>query len=248
MQAEQANAWARLARARFAASVPAMEHLRAPRHLLFDLDGTLVDSVADLTASANATRSSYGLVPLSEAVIASYVGDGAGWLIRRSFSDAPATLDRDEALQRFRAHYLEHCLERTQPYPGVLDTLARLDGLPLAIVSNKPQAMCEKIAAGLGLDRWIGVVVGARSDQPVKPDPALLRIALTGLGRSEAPAADVWMIGDSANDVRSGQALGATTIAVSYGLSDVRRLADPQPDAILDRFDALARLVLDAGR
>jgi phosphoglycolate phosphatase len=223
-----------------------MKRLARPRHLLFDLDGTLVDSVADLTASANATRASYGLVPLTETVIASHVGDGAGMLILRSFADAPSTLDRDEALGRFRDHYFEHCLERTQPYPGVLDTLERLHPRPMAIVSNKPQSMCEKIARGLGLDRWVAVVVGARPELAVKPDAAMLRVALAELGRTAPAGADVWMVGDSANDVRSGQALGVTTIAVSYGLADVRALADPPPDAVVDRFSALRTLVDDA--
>lgn len=227
-----------------------MKHLHAPRHLLFDLDGTLVDSVADLTASANATRSFFDLAPLTESVIASYVGDGATVLIRRTFADAPDALDRDEALQRFREHYVDHCLERTQTYPGVLDTLARLHPLPMAIVSNKPQNMCEKIAHGLGLDRWIGVVVGARHGLAVKPDPAMLRAALAELGRpapkNAAGAPDVWMVGDSTNDVRSGQALGTTTIAVSYGLGDVRALADPAPDAVIDHFADLIDLVARA--
>lgn len=229
-----------------------MKHLVAPRHLLFDLDGTLVDSVADLTASANATRSYFDLAPLTESVIASYVGDGATLLIRRSFADAPEALDRDEALQRFREHYLDHCLERTQPYPGVVDALADLHPLPMAIVSNKPQIMCEKIVRGLGLDRWITVVVGARKHLPVKPDPALLRVALAESGRPAASGAagapDVWMVGDSVNDVRSGQALGVTTIAVSYGLGDVRVIADPAPDAVIDRFPDLLGLVASASR
>jgi phosphoglycolate phosphatase len=220
-----------------------MVRLPAPHCLLFDLDGTLVDSVADLTAAANATRATYGLGPLDEAIIAGFVGDGAPMLIQRSFADATETLDRDEALQRFRAHYLEHCLVRTLPYPGVVQTLERLRDLPMAIVSNKPQPMCDKIAAGLGLDRWIGVVVGARPRIAVKPDPALLRIALDTLAVNVPSPGAIWMIGDSPNDVCSGAAIGATTVAVTYGLTDVRAMSDPRPTWIIGEFPALVPLV-----
>lgn len=228
----------------FAASLPRMSPLPGPDCLLFDLDGTLVDSVTDISRSANHVRRSLGMGPLAESELAGYVGDGATMLMRRALAgrhdepELPAGVDLREQIRKFRAHYHEHCLEHTRPYPGVIETLRALAPLPMAIVSNKPEAMCEKIAAGLGMTAWLGAVVGAQPDVPVKPDPALLGVALERLG--VAPGPGVWMVGDSPNDILAARALGLGAIAVSWGLSDPATLAGYAPDRMLTRFDELA--------
>ena len=211
------------------------------RCLLFDLDGTLVDSVADLAAAANAVRASMGFEALPDDVVASHVGDGARKLVERAFSDVPS-LDVDATLKHFRAVYLDHCTDRTVAYPGVVEMLGALHDVPTAIVSNKPQEMCDRIATALGLDPLIDVVVGARRGVPVKPDPALLEIALDALGVRDRDAS-VWMVGDSANDVRSGRALAATTVGVTYGIGDVEILREAGPTHVIDTIDALVALV-----
>ena len=136
--------------------------------VIFDLDGTLVDSVADISASANYVRQAAGLPALPVEELARYVGDGAARLMQRAMAgryDAPRRLegiDLDRVLAEFRAHYHEHCLVQTKPYPGVVETLAALRPLPMAIVSNKPEPMCVTIARGLGLSDSLMAVVGAR--------------------------------------------------------------------------------------
>lgn len=207
--------------------------------ILFDLDGTLVDSVADLAAAANVVRGEFGLDTLDEQVVASHVGDGARKLVERAFADLD-DLDVMAVLKRFRAIYLEHCTERTTVYPGVLETLARLAPRPMAIVSNKPQTMCEKIAEYYGLDRYLSAVVGQRPKVPVKPAPDLLRIALEDLGSPDGP---VWMVGDSHNDVLSGRAIGAGTVGVTWGIGDLERLRAARPDHVVDSAGELVRIV-----
>ena len=207
--------------------------------LLFDLDGTLVDSVADLAAAANAIRAADGYDLLPDSVVASHVGDGARTLVERAFGDV-VDLDVTATLKRFRAHYLEHCTERTTVYPGVMDALAALAPRPMAMVSNKPQEMCERISQFYGLDRHLGAVVGQRPRVPVKPDPALLHLALEELGVEDG---GVWMVGDSHNDVLSGRAIGATTVAVTWGIGDRERMLDAGPDHVIDDARELVALV-----
>ena len=160
--------------------------------------------------------------------------------------DAPERIDGVdfcEQLGKFRAHYHYHCLERTRPYPRVLEGLVALAPRPMAIVSNKPEPMCVTIVEGLGMQRWLRTVVGARPDVPVKPDPALLRIALDCLGIDE-PDPAVWMVGDSPNDVRAARALGLTAVAVDWGLTPLERLEAVEPDAVVSSFDELVELAV----
>jgi len=225
-----------------------MDTLPAPKCILFDLDGTLVDSVADISASANFVRESLGMESLPESELASYVGDGAVWLMRRALAgrhDAPASfeeLDFDAEIAKFRAHYHEHCLERTTVYPQVAETLEALAPLPMAVVSNKPEAMCVTIADGLGLKRFLGTVVGARSSVPVKPDPALLEIALAEMGIG-GRGPEVWMVGDSGNDVLAGRAIGATTVSVAWGLTERGRLEGFAADRMIEGMGEMVGLV-----
>ena len=225
-----------------------MSQLTSPRCILFDLDGTLVDSVADISASANFVRESLGMEPLPESELTRFVGDGALRLMQRALAgrrDAPPEIDGmdvREALRAFRAHYHEHCLDRTKPYPGVVATLGELAPLPMAIVSNKPEPMCVTIAEGLGLSEFLGAVVGARPSVPVKPDPSLLLAALSELGIADG-AENVWMVGDSGNDVLAAREIGATAVAVDWGLTEPSALLELKPDLMLSEFAELASRV-----
>jgi phosphoglycolate phosphatase len=226
--------------------------LPSPAALLFDLDGTLVDSVADLAASANHLRAHYGLAPLSHDVVRSSIGDGARKLVLRTLAggreaDEAAVDPRqvDEGLRIFRAHYAQHLLDRTLPYPGVRETLrlvsaSEAGGPRMAVVSNKPQEMCEAILRGLRLDGHFVCIVGARSGVPVKPAPDLVRLALDGVA---VEAARAWVVGDSPNDVGAGKAAGCATVALTGGLSTRAALQGIDPDALLDTFDELLPLL-----
>lgn len=218
--------------------------LPSPRAVVFDLDGTLVDSVIDLANAANRTREAFGLAPLPLEVVRGYIGDGARRLVRRSLDGVEGD-ELERALEMFRADYHSRCLENTLAYDGVADGLAALvqHGFPLAVCTNKPQAMAETVVDGLGLSRWLPVVVGARRGVELKPGPALLQLACEGLG---VPAAEVWMVGDSPNDVGAAQAVGAVAVGVSWGLVPVEALRASGPDVVVDSFGGLVELVRGA--
>lgn len=216
--------------------------LTAPSAIAFDLDGTLVDSVADLAASVNHVRRDHGLDALALETIRGYVGDGARMLVRRSLAELGPRLEPsfEEAFAVFLSHYGEHCLDRTRPYPGVPETLRALTPLPLAVVSNKPQPFTDRVVKGLGLDRFLRVVVGARSGVPVKPAPDLLRAAFEAMDVDPRLG---WMVGDSLNDIRVARAAGCGVVAVGYGLVAPAILAAECPDALIPRFALLLDLV-----
>ena len=213
--------------------MPAMM-LARPSSILFDLDGTLVNSVTDLTRSCNAMRRQMGMGerPLDE--LASFIGDGARMLVLRALDHREDLVD--EGLRRFRSHYAEHLLDNTVAYPGVEATLAELHGVPMAVVTNKPHPMATAILDGLGLSRHFGAIVGARSGVPVKPATDLLKLALSQLGVDDGV---VWMVGDSRNDILSGRALGAVTVAVTYGIGSLESIQEAGPDVSIGSFDGL---------
>ncbi len=179
--------------------------------LLFDLDGTLVDSVDDLTTSINLLRSEHRLPPLTRPTVASYVGDGAGLLVRRAL---PADFYREEHLARFLAIYAEHLVEATRPFPGIVPFLDKCRGRALAVVTNKPIAPTLELLDRLDLRRFFPVVVGGDSAPTKKPDPGPVRLALSRLGRDPAGAV---MIGDHVNDLLAGRAAGTRTCFCAWG-------------------------------
>jgi phosphoglycolate phosphatase len=194
------------------------------RAALFDLDGTLIDSRADLCTAGNAARAAVGLAPISMVELGGHVGDGASKLVERLTpgADAPG---RAAAMAAFRTTYAACCCDRTTAYAGVPELLDRLaaHGWRLAVVTNKPADFSLRILAHLGLDRHLGAVIGG--DGPRKPDPAPLHLALDRLG---AAAAQAWMIGDHHTDLRAGRAAGCRTLLCRWGFGHA---ADQQPDA-----------------
>ena len=188
--------------------------MQTPSTFLFDLDGTLVDSVADLATAVNLLRFEMALPPLSLEAIRSYVGDGATALVTRSLPPGAFTPAR---LQRFLEHYGAHLLDTTRPYPGILDFLAAQRRRPLAVVTNKPLALTNQLLQGLGLDTYFPVVVGGDSCAEKKPSPLPVQLALEGLG---AAAADAVLIGDHHTDLRAARAAGVRTCFCAWGLGE----------------------------
>ena len=232
--------------------------------LVWDLDGTLIDSGPDLVASVNAALTAMGRAPLPEAVVARYVGDGAARLMQRALGldvpldsspDSPlaprleAAADEAEAqaargLDLFLAHYAEHKLDHTVLYPGVsagLEALAAA-GYQMAVLTNKPVRPSREIVDGLGLGGRFCAVYGGDSFQCKKPDPVGLHTLLAERGVEAARAA---MIGDSAVDVRTGRAAGVWTWGVSYGFAPAAMRA-AAPDWIASDFTELCRHLLQA--
>jgi phosphoglycolate phosphatase len=206
--------------------------------ILFDLDGTLVDSVPDLAAAANALLAELGRPLLSLAQVTGMVGDGAAKLVERALAASGAgDTPLREALDRFLALYEADPTRLTRPYDGVptvLDELAAA-GWRLGVCTNKPERATRAVLAGLGLDRFFQVVLGGDSGPPRKPDLRPLRMALDRLGSAAGSAA---MVGDHRNDVEAARAAGMPVVFARYGYGTAT-LGGMTPDAFIDRFAEL---------
>ena len=207
--------------------------------LIFDLDGTLVDSQKDLSASVNHVRLSFGLPQLSEPAIAGYIGDGAQMLIRRALGPEAAEADVQSGLQLFLSYYREHMLDQSALYPGVADVLGRLQDFQLAVLTNKPIRFSRIMLEGLGILRCFAAVYGGNSFERKKPDPVgIFQI----LADTSGHPGQAWMIGDSAVDVLTGRNAGVKTCGVSWGYAKESFERTP-PDVLIDRIEELEALV-----
>lgn len=214
--------------------------------LIFDLDGTLIDSQLDLANSVNAARAQMGFGPLSLDTIQSYVGNGAPVLIRRAMgADASDELVA-ETLERFLVHYRAHMLDNTRLYPGVRETLDELHAaaIPMAVLTNKPVINSVGIIQGLGLSGHFLRVYGGNSFEQKKPDPVGIH---TLMRETRASAAGTMMIGDSAVDIRTARNAGVAACGVTYGFHPESLKSDP-PDWVLDDMRQLLPIVKEKRR
>lgn len=184
------------------------------KYLLFDLDGTLVDSVADLTTSLNLLADELGHPQLTVAFVRTIIGDGATKLIKRAYG---AENYQREQLFRFLAIYAEHLLDQTDCYPGIKELLSRHPADRMALVTNKPHALTVQLLQGLGLAEHFRVVIGGDSYAEKKPHPLPVQKALEALG---AEADQAIMIGDHHTDLYAGRGAGTATCYCAYGLGD----------------------------
>lgn len=214
--------------------------------LVFDLDGTLIDSTQDLAQSVNATRADAGLPPLPTAAIASYVGDGAEMLIRRALGTAASDDDVSRGLAYFLWYYREHMLDHTTLYKGVAEALAawQAAGLAMAVLTNKPERFSRDLIAGLGLGECFARVYGGNSFQTKKPEPYGLCRIMRELRRSPERTL---MIGDSSVDVLTARNAGTDCAGVSYGLRP-EDFAQHPPDILVDDMRELAAMLVGSGR
>jgi phosphoglycolate phosphatase len=206
--------------------------------ILFDLDGTLVDSVPDLAAAVNAVLAELGRPALGLAQVTGMVGDGTSALVERALAASGATATPlPAALDRFLALYEAHPTRLTRPYagvPAVLDQLVAA-GWRLGVCTNKPERATRAVLAGLDLERFFAVVLGGDSGPTRKPDPGPLRAAL---GRLDCAPGNAAMIGDHRNDVVAAQAAGMPVVFARYGYG-AATLAGLTADAAIDRFAEL---------
>jgi 2-phosphoglycolate phosphatase, prokaryotic len=207
--------------------------------LVFDLDGTLIDSKRDLVQSVNATLRQTGRAELPEDLVASYVGSGAPVLIRRALGGNPMPEELQIALQFFLAHYEEHKLDFTQAYPGVRNTLEQLRQVPMAVLTNKPVNISVRILEGLGLAEFFRSIYGGNSFATKKPDPLG---ANTILGELGIPGTDAVMVGDSEVDVQTARNAGMISAIVNFGFGTHDRKAYPA-DIYLNRMEELVPLI-----
>lgn len=206
------------------------------RALIFDLDGTLIDSGVDLALSVNATLKEKGRAPLPHDQIFSYVGQGAPRLIERALGPGATREECEQALGFFLSYYREHMLDNTVTYPGVREGLAALEGMPMAVLTNKPVRFSRKILEGLGLASYFRYVYGGNSFESKKPNPAGMEILLRDFGASPKQA---MLVGDSEVDVQTARNAGTWCCCVTYGLGSTQ-LANNPPDLLVKSLTELA--------
>lgn len=205
------------------------------RALVFDLDGTLIDSKLDLALSIDATLKHMGCATLSHETIYGYVGSGAATLVRRALGDSITDAQADEGLAYFLSYYRAHMLDNTVPYPGVIETLERLETHSMAVLTNKPVKFSKALLEGLGLARYFRYVYGGNSFQTKKPDPEGMNVLLRDL--AVAPQ-EAMIVGDSDVDVQTARNAGTWACGVSYGLG-LEGLREHPPDLMLDSLEDL---------
>lgn len=191
--------------------------------IIFDLDGTLTDSLADLTDAVNQMLPRFGRTPLAPLEVRRLVGEGARRLVEKALPGA-APAEIEEGLAIFLAYNEEHIADRTVLYPGVRETLPLLvrEDRFLAVVSNKNEALCRKLLVTLGIGHHFAAVLGADSLPERKPSPLPLLHLMASFGA--APAETV-IVGDSRNDLLAGQGAGITVVGCQYGYGEEAELA-----------------------
>jgi phosphoglycolate phosphatase len=221
------------------------EHIKL---LIFDLDGTLVDSRLDLSNSVNAMLTHFGRKEEPCDLIATYIGDGAPMLIRRALGDPDDEHFIADALNYFMAHYREHLLDNTYLYPRTVEALERMKSGPdgqlrkMAVLSNKPVRPTQRIVEGLALSKHFFQVYGGNSFHTKKPDPLG---AITLMREAGVDPEQTVMIGDSANDVLTARAAGMWSVGLTYGLAP-HQLEKAPPDVLADSPEEMAEAVAES--
>lgn len=214
---------------------------RPCRLFLFDLDGTLIDSLADITTALNLTLARMNLRPLAQSRVMDFVGSGLQKLIERALGETTGLTPEDDMVRRgvawFGEEYGNHLLDRTRLFPGVREGLDRLSWARLAVVSNKPENFSRRILEGLGLGDRFYLILGGDSTPARKPDPGALRIAMEGCGASPS---ETVMVGDSAVDIEAGKAAGVMTCGVLGGFRPRKELEAAGCDIIVQSLIELA--------
>lgn len=196
--------------------------------ILFDLDGTLIDSTADIAGAVNHARKEMNMTPLPLETVRTCIGDGVHILMERALETRDSAVI-DRAIALWRPHYLAHCLEHTRLYPGVMNMLNALasGGMNLGVVSNKPAAPSETILNGLGVRKLFAAVVGGDSTPKRKPDPEPLRFALEQM---KITSKRVLVVGDSLNDIEAARRAGLISCGVLWGIGYEETVRAARPD------------------
>jgi phosphoglycolate phosphatase len=203
----------------------------AVRALIFDLDGTLIDSKLDLALSINATLENIGRPPLPYEAIFGMVGNGASVLVQRALGLKDVTdAEVETGLAYFLSYYRSHMLDNTVAYPGVREGLALLENYPMAVLTNKPVNFSRAILDGLGLSRYFRFVYGGNSFEKKKPHPMGVETLLRELGSQPQKA---MIVGDSEIDIQTARNSGIWACGVTYGLG-TESLKKFPPDLMLD--------------
>lgn len=210
--------------------------------VIFDLDGTLLDTIADLAAAANHALQKAGFPVYDTETIRTFVGNGISKLLERALPEGARTAENVERLRTdFVPYYDAHNAEQSKPYPGVAALLLRLQerGMMLAVASNKYQAATEKLVAHYFPAIRFVKVMGQREGVPVKPDPTIVFDIMEAAGVGKE---DVLYVGDSGVDMQTAHNAGVDAVAVSWGFRPRTELEAFRPLAIIDRAEELVDL------
>jgi phosphoglycolate phosphatase len=208
--------------------------------IVFDLDGTLADSLPDLAQAANYVCRSLGLPEHPAEAVKGMIGGGERKFVARFLGPGHEGL-LEEGLELYLDYYSRHCGDLTRIYPEVKETLARLAGKKLAVLSNKMQSLTEKVVQTLGILPFFTAVRGGGRDLPLKPSPEPLLALIREL---QGEPGRTLMVGDKTADVLAGQGAGALTLGVTYGYGDPSTLEAAAPDFLVDNFAAIAGIVM----
>ena len=214
--------------------------------MLFDLDGTLIDSKSDLANSINLMLADLNRPPLDEATVGGFVGDGVRVLVHRCLTatdpnrQPPEESLHTKAIALMHSHYAQEMLKTTRLYPQVAETLAAFGNKRKAIVTSKEVRFTKIILDHFDIARYFDAIVGGDTTPARKPDPRPVLEALRLLGGS---AADAVMVGDSENDINAGRRASARTCGVTFGFRTAEQLRLSEPDVMIDRFDQLKEFV-----
>ncbi len=205
--------------------------------IICDLDGTIVDSRADLTNTVNSVRAEYALHPLNIDTVTEYIGNGSRVLMERALKETG--VDIDTAFKKMQKAYSENIIGETIIYPTVEEGIKLLisKGYKLAIATNKPQLPAEQLIEGLGLSEYFAIIMGGSDDYPLKPDPAMLNIAMEKTNSSPTLS---WMIGDNYTDLASGRNAGIKRCFANFGFGFQK---DEDYDLSVDSFAEFAEIM-----
>jgi len=206
--------------------------------IIFDLDGTLADTLPDITDSLNYALAAFGLKPLQKNYVRGIVGEGVAVLVEKALGEGRLEY-RDGVIEQFIRRYSEHPVDNTVLYPGVAETLARLTGFKKAIISNKTFSLTDQILKELGIAGYFDIVVGPETVKEKKPSPVPVNYVLKELGIMAGEAA---IVGDSVYDVEAGKnARLRRSIAVAYGYGDREALRGA--DYLIDNIGELLHIL-----
>lgn len=207
--------------------------------LIFDLDGTLVDTAQDITASLNHTLVKLKYRPVKESAVKDFIGEGMHSLLSKATGRTePDFLEK--AVRVYRSHYMRHCCDLSRPYTGVLKLLSSFSIYKMGIVTNKAEKISRKIIKGLGISKYIRHVFGGDTMLNKKPHPEPVQKMMELLScRPE----QTLFIGDSPTDIEAGHQAGAFTCAVTYGYKSKVELAKLKPDFTINRFTQLQKVL-----
>ncbi len=221
-------------------------HFPNIRVILFDLDGTLVDTIPDLADSLGLAMKAMGMPAPAEDTVRLWVGNGVTRLLKRAVTGEMNGEPDDDALEHacclFKDAYAQHLCVRSRVYPDVIETLAVLQRreFRMGVVTNKPQAFTKPLLNQLDLTGYFGVVLSADSLPVQKPDPTPV---LNAMEKLQGTACGTLLVGDSSTDIQAARAAGMPAVAVSYGYNHGRDIAEDGPDAVIDAFAELPGLL-----